>query len=561
MKIMNLILISLSCLNFLSCTSPADQEKKKEYPGYKSEPNILWISCEDMSPRLGCYGDHVAQTPNLDRLAREGQRYTHVFTSAPVCAPCRAGIITGMYQTSIGAHHMRVSHRSPGLPTPYETVPPPYVKTFTEYLRAAGYFCTNNAKTDYQIGNPFTAWDECGPEAHYNHRPDTSKPFFAVFNIEITHERFTWDLPDSTDPASVVLPPYYPDIPEARNALARQYDNITIMDRQVGRILDELEASGYAENTVVFFWSDHGDGLPRAKRWPYESGTHIPLIIRWPQNVAPGSVEDRLISSVDLGPTVLSIAGIPIPVHMQGRPFLGDFTTEQNSFVVSARDRFDESYDMMRSLRTQRFRYVRNYYPNQPYVLYIPYRNNSPLMKALLNMHAEGTLKGIPAEWFASTRPPEELYDCLSDPHNIHNLAGSPKFQKELAGMRKQLENWMLTTGDLGKVSEEEMVENMWPGKIQPITERVSLIINYPGGPMQLLESQDFTCQGPAEIFLYCPTQGASMGYTFDNLQNANWKLYTGSIHLDLGEYIIRTKAIRYGYRESEVTGGTIKIR
>lgn len=560
MNKLHLCFWGLIAFNMLSCNiSSENQESISNHS--PSQINILWISCEDISPRLGCYGDEIARTPNIDQLAREGKRYTNVFTSAPVCAPCRAGIITGMYQTSIGAHHMRVSHQSKGLPTPYETVPPPYVKTFTEYLRANGYYCINNHKTDYQIGNPFTAWDECGPNAHYLNRSDSAQPFFAVFNIEITHERFTWGKPDLTDPDIVDVPPYYPDIPEARNAIARHYDNIALLDNEVGRILHELEINGYAENTVVFFWSDHGDGLPRAKRWPYDSGTRIPLIIRWPGHLIPESVDNRLISSIDLGPTVLSIAGITIPAHMQGKSFLGNFVTSEHNFVVSTRDRFDESYDMMRSVRNKRYRYIRNFYPNLPYVLYIPYRDNSPLMQAMMDMHAEGKLKETPANWFSPTRPAEELYDCKTDPHNVHNLVRLPKYQEELKIMRRQLDQWMLQTGDMGRISEDEMVENMWPNGVQPVTKNPVFLINSPKKILQEVETENSVFSAPAELHLYCPTQGASIGLTFDTVPDAYWQLYAGPLLLEKGRNYIRIKAIRYGYKESEEITGTFLIQ
>lgn len=549
---------ALAFVSLFSCNNFQERTDLVDYP--LSPPNILWISCEDMSPRLGCYGDEVARTPHIDQLAEEGRCYTNVYTSAPVCAPCRAGIITGMYQTSIGAHHMRVSHQSEGLPTPYETVPPHYVKTFTEYLRANGYYCVNNHKTDYQIGNPFTAWDENGPKAHYKNRPDNTQPFFAVFNIEITHERFAWGMPDSTDPGTVEVPPYYPDIPEARNTIARHYDNIALMDREVGKILSELKSSGNDKNTVVFFWSDHGDGLPRAKRWPYDSGTKIPLVIRWPEHLKAHSTDDRLISSIDFGPTVLSVAGIQVPAHMQGKAFLGDFITEEPDFVVSARDRFDESYDMMRSIRDKRYRYVRNFYPNLPYILYIPYRNNNPLMQAMLNMHAAGILEGIPAIWFAPVRPVEELYDCQSDPYNVKNLAGQNKYQNKLITMRSQLDQWMLNTGDMGKISEGEMVESMWPNGIQPTTENPQFIINSPEQAMVRIRAEENLFSAPAELTLYCPTQGASIGYTFDTIPEANWYLYAGPIKLKGGKSQIRAKAIRYGYKESEEITGKFVI-
>src|SRR5687767_12596511 len=301
-----------------------------------TRPNIVWISNEDMSPRLGAYGDATARTPVLDRLARESIRYTNAFTTAPVCAPSRAAIITGMYQTAIGAQHMRTTEdRVPELPGPYLAVPPFYVKAFPEYLRAAGYFTSNRAKTDYQFGEPFTIWDELGPKAHWRNRADKSQPFFSVFNIAVTHESQIFPSSPArkgktlvTDRATLEVPPYYPDTPAVREELARMYDNIADMDSHVGEILTQLEEDGLQDNTIVFYWSDHGDGVPRAKRSLYDSGLRVPLMIRWPKAlraaVKPGSVRDELVSFIDLAPTVLALAGVPIPAHLHGRVLAGD---------------------------------------------------------------------------------------------------------------------------------------------------------------------------------------------------------------------------------------------
>jgi N-sulfoglucosamine sulfohydrolase len=527
---------------------------------FPKHPNILWISCEDISPRLGCYGDHVAQTSNLDKLASQGVKYTNVFTSAPVCAPCRSGVITGMYQTSIGTHHMRTSHKADNLPTPYEAVPPHYVKTFTEYLRAAGYYCTNNVKTDYQFVSPVTAWDDCSSTAHYKNRPDKETPFFAVFNLEMTHESKNWEEPDSTDPSSVEVPPYYPDNLTVRKNMARHYDNIAKLDIRVGEILKELEDEGLAENTIIFFWSDHGDGLPRAKRWLYDSGTKIPLIIRWPGCIKKGVSDSRLISSIDLGPTVLSMASVHIPKHMQGMAFLGTNAQSPRDYVFSARDRFDESYDMVRSVRDHRYRYIRNFYILEPYVLWIPYRNRMPIMQELLRLYAEDKLEGAQKLWFSDTRPPEELYDCEKDPHQINNLADDAKYKDVLQKMSAQLDKWMVETNDMGYISESEMIENMWPNRIQPVTAPPAFI-------MIDRESSDLTTyteggryQYPARISIYCATQGASVAYTTDTAASVRWKLYVAPLKLNRGKTILRAKAIRYGYKESKEVAAIFEL-
>ncbi len=543
-----------------SCsTSQEKNETSEEFP------NILWLSCEDISPHLGCYGDTLANTPNIDKLASQGIRYTNVFSSAPVCAPCRSGIITGMYQTTIGTHHMRTSHRSitGDLPTPYQAVPPHYVKGFPEYLRDAGYYCTNNRKTDYQFGEPFTIWDELSDTAHYKNRKDKDQPFFSVFNYVITHESHNWPDPEVTDPDDVPVPPYYPDTKEVRKDIARLYDNIAILDSIVGKMLRELEERGLAENTIVFFWSDHGDGLPRGKRWLYDSGTRVPLIIRWPGKIEPGSVSDRLISSIDFGPTVLSMAGIEVPAHMQGIPFSGEQTNPARQYVFSARDRFDEDYDMVRSVRDSRYLYVRNYYPTKPYVIWVPYRNKSNTMKEILRLHAEGELNEVQSLWLNDTRPPEELYDCTKDPFQVNNLSEDPKYHEKLVSMRNILNEWRKETGDMGDISEDQMVNNMWPNGEQPITRQPYFILNAKEDrASKLIEKDTVYLSAPAEIKIYSPSQGASIGFSGTGKDEDGWQFYKGPLHFNNDTIVtLHAKAIRYGYKESNVKNCTFVIQ
>ena len=416
-------------------------------PPPSSKPNIVWISNEDMSPHIGAYGDALARTPVLDRFARESVRYTRAFTTAPVCAPSRAAIITGMYQNAIGAQHMRTTEdRVPELPGPYLAVPPFYVKAFPEYLRAAGYYTSNRAKTDYQFGVPFTIWDDLGPGAHWRNRSDSSQPFFSVFNLEVTHESQIFPTsparkgkPLVTNPASVTVPPYYPDTPLVREELARMYDNIADMDGQVGEILRQLESDGLADNTIVFYWSDHGDGVPRSKRSLYDSGLRVPLMIRWPK-MSPaiaGSVNDQLVSMIDLAPTVLALAGVEIPTHLQGRVLVGTNAARAPEFVFGARDRMDIEYDMMRSARDRQFLYVRNFAPELPYAGHIIYRNQSAIMQEWFRLQAERALTGAAALWMRTSRPAEELYDTTADPHQIRNLAADMAHRQTLERMRK----------------------------------------------------------------------------------------------------------------------------
>ncbi len=521
-------------------------------------PNIVWISNEDMSPHLGVYGDALARTPVLDRLAKESIRYTRAFTTAPVCAPSRAAIITGMYQNAIGAQHMRTTEdRVPELPGPYLAVPPFYVKAFPEYLRAAGYFTSNRVKTDYQFGEPFTIWDDVGNDAHWRRRPDKSQPFFSVFNLVVTHESQIFPSsparkgkPLVTDPAKVPVPPYYPDTPLVRQELARMYDNIADMDRQAGEILEQLQADGLADNTIVFYWSDHGDGVPRAKRSLYDSGLHVPLMIRWPKMdpAIANSVNDQLVSMIDLAPTVLAMAGVDVPAHLQGRVLAGPKAVGAPTYVFAARDRMDTEYDMMRSARDTRFLYIRNFAPEQPYAGHIIYRNQSDIMQEWFRLQAERALSGPAALWMRTHRPAEELYDTQADPHQIRNLADVPAHKETLQHMRRAVTDWMTRINDQGLVNEPEMIQRMWPGGVQPETAQPYIVLRRT--PDVQSRTPTMSVKGPTEVVIYVPTQGASIGYTTEDGPSARWRLYTGPI-LVKPSMTLRAKAIRYGYKES----------
>ena len=526
-------------------------------------PNILWVSFEDTTPRYGCYGDRVARTPNVDRLAAEGCRYPNAFTTTPVCAPNRSAVITGMYPTSVGTHHMRTTHTHaacPGLPTPYGAVVPHFVKCFSEYLRAAGYYCTNNEKTDYQFEPPLTAWDACVEGAHWRDR-EGDQPFFAVFNPESTHESGMWEEEGEpeTDPEAVELPPYLPDTLECRKALARQYDHIAQNDALLGELLQQLEEDGLADNTIVFHWSDHGEGLPRSKRWLYDTGLRVPLIVRWPGRLAPGSVDGRLVSMIDLGPTVLSLTGTPIPYHMQGQPFLGPHAVERE-YVFATRDRYDTSYDMVRGVRGRRYKYLRNYRPELPRMLWVAYRNRHPIMREIWRRYLHDELEG-PQKWFAETsRPIEELYDTAADPYELTNLANDPQHLSVLERMRRALDDWRAEVGDLGVVDESQMKRQWYPDGKQPQTDPV-LFIPLAADAEGVEPSKGGALTGPAAIQLYCSTQGASIAYTLDPKQTARWLLYTGPIRLPQGATTIRAKAVRIGYADSPELTATFEVK
>lgn len=417
-------------------------------------PNILWITCEDMSPNLGCYGDEYAVTPNLDRLAARGIRYTNAFTHAGVCAPSRSGLITGMYPTSLGSHHMRCT-----------TTLPDFVKCFPEYLREVGYYCTNQSKTDYNFPVPPGAWDvPGGAKAHWrNRRP--GQPFFSVFNLTVTHEsriRAKYDKLDH-DPARAVLPPYLPDTPLVRRDWARYHDLITQMDAQAGRLLEQLDEDGLADDTIVFFFSDHGVGLPRAKQWIYDAGTHVPLIVYFPEKyrplapARPGSAADRLVGFVDIGPSVLSLVGVEIPPHVQGVPFLGPQACEPRQYLYGVRDRMDERYDMSRTVRDRHYKYHRNYFPSRPFAPWLDYMEKLATMQEWRRLKAEGKLSGVTAFFMQDTKPVEELYDIEADPYEQVNLADSPEHREALERMRAVHFAWVRRTLDLGLLPEQDM--------------------------------------------------------------------------------------------------------
>ncbi len=427
-------------------------------------PNILWLSVEDISPHLGSYGYPNAKTPTLDTLATEGTRYTHAYSTAGVCAPSRSAIITGMYQTTLGTQHMRAKAKLPE-----------HIQPFTIPLREAGYYCTNNSKTDYQFDAPKETWDETSKSAHWKNRPK-DQPFFAVFNYTGCHESgiantekyqtVTKGLtPIKRNVAAESLPPYYPDTPTVREDWGRYYDVITAMDRWVAGHLKALDDAGLADDTIVIYWSDHGVGLPRAKRWLYESGTHVPLIVRIPEKfhtgtqAIPGTVSDQLISLMDLGPTTLNLAGVTVPAHMQGQPFLGKKLPAPRTYIYGARDRMDERYDIIRMVRGKRFRYIRNYEPFKPYYQYMNTPEKGETMKAIRAAEANGTATPALALNLQPGKPMEELYDVNADPHEIRNLAKDPAHQKTLKRLRQAHLDWVLETRDVGLIPEPDMAE------------------------------------------------------------------------------------------------------
>jgi len=418
-------------------------------------PNFIWIVGEDMGPELRCYGDAQAHTPNLDRLAREGVRFTRAFTHAPVCAPSRSGLITGMYPVTIGTHHMRSQ-----LPAPPET--------FTSILRKAGYYVAWPGKTDFNFTVPTNAFDSMK-----NWTTNLPKqPFFAYINFADSHEsqiraesarfaQLTAKLKpgERHDPAKMQPPPYHPDTTEVRRDLANYYDLVTAVDYKVGELLNQIERQGLATNTVIFFFGDHGRGLPRSKRWIYDSGIHVPLIVRWPGQIKPGTVREDLVSFIDFAPTVLSLAQAEIPARFQGQVFLGARAALERKYIFAARDRMDEAPDRIRCVREKRFKYIRNFHPEWPYAQKIAYMEMMPTMQAWRRLNAEGSLTGAQRIFFAATKPKEELYDLDADPHEIDNLIDARKHREKLDELRAALDQWLKQTQDLGEIPERELIK------------------------------------------------------------------------------------------------------
>ncbi len=427
-------------------------------------PNLLWLISEDMGPEaLSCSGTPQVWTPILDQLAQDGVRFSRAYTTAPVCSPSRSAFMTGMYQTTIGAHNHR-SHRKDGYKLPEG------VRLLTDRLRDAGYFTANirqlpascgfkgTGKTDWNFtyqGKPFDSAKWADLKTH--------QPFYAQINFHETHRKF--NAPAKADPAKVVIPPYYPDTPVVRKDWAQYLDTATELDRKIGRILKQLETDDLADNTVVVFFGDNGQAHARGKQFCYEEGLHVPMIIRWPkglpapQQIKPGRVDDQFIEAIDFAPTMLALAGLPKPAGMQGRIFLGDHAEAPRQYAFGARDRCDETVMRIRTVRDPRYRYIRNFTPETPFLATNAYKERSyPVWNLLKELHAQGKL--TPAQEFLCQprMPDEELYDLQTDPDEIHNLATSdqPEHQAELKKLRAVLEQWIRDTDDQGRIPEAQ---------------------------------------------------------------------------------------------------------
>ena len=525
----------------------------------KKQLNVVWISCEDMGPILGSYGNEIIKTPNLDKLASEGVRYTNAFSTVGVCAPSRFSIITGMYSARIGAHNMRtgdfhnfktpeqVTYRSDigvldkeGVNIPeYEVVPPTYIKPFTEILRKEGYYCANNFKCDYQFNSPFTAWDEVSSTVSFRDAPK-DKPFFYVWNTLLTHESRIWERsnePLTVNPNDVIIPDYFPDIPEVRNDIARKYSNIEAMDKKVGELIQQLEDDGLLSNTIIMFWSDHGGNLLRQKRAVGNSGLNVPLIIRYPDKKDAGKVDNRIVSLMDLGPTVLSLLNIKPPKYFDGKAIAGVFEERPRKYAFGTADRFDESTDMQRSVLDGRYVYIRNFMPEKPLIYRNKYRERITMNSKLIELDSLDRLKGNAKYIFMKTKPYEEFYDLSNDPYELNNLINDDKYRRKINEFRSVLENWQEEINDKGFIAENKIIKSFWPNMIQPKTESVSF-------------NQIDECL----YELNSATTGASIGYQIDEkIGTNNWSLYYEPITIGEKQKVV-ARAIRIGYKASDIT-------
>jgi len=520
--------------------------------------NVIWISCEDMGPVLSSYGVKEISTPNIDKLAEEGIKYTNAYSTVGVCAPSRFSIITGMYPARLGAHNMRTgnfyTYKDPdkltykqnkgvvdksGINVPeYEVVTPTNIKAFTEYLRNENYYCINNNKCDYQFNSPFTAWDEVSGNISYKDRPENT-PFFYVKNLMVTHESRIWlrkNEPITVNKDILKIPAYYPDIPEVRNDIAIKYSNIQEMDRQVGEIISDLEKNDLLDKTIIFFWSDHGGNLLRQKRAVGNSGLKVPLIIRFPDGYRSGEVDNRIVSLMDLGPTTMSLLGIKPPSFLDGKAFLGKYKTKPRNYAFGSADRFDESTDMQRSVIDGRFVYIKNFMPELPLIYRNKYREQISMNKKIIQMDRDDELIGDSKYIFMKSKQDEELYDLKFDPYEVDNIANNPDYKDKLIELRNALNTWQYEIDDKGFINESELINEFWPNMIQPITK-----------PVEITVSDNV-------ISLKCETKGASIGYQIGaQIGSQNWKLYNKPFDLSSNQKLA-TRAIKIGYKASTIS-------
>jgi len=502
-KMKNLFWFVLFFILVLSCR----QEKKLGAEVVSVPPNIIWLVAEDQS-----------------------------------CAPARSSIITGMYPTTLGTHNMRThapwrgegDKPYPNLDIPsYSPIVPNGVKMFTQYLREKGYYTSNGPKEDYNFQKLESAWDESSKDHHFRNR-SPGQPFFSVFNFAVCHESQIWKRSNDSlfvDPSKVKVPPYFPDNDIVRHDLAVNYSNLKRLDNQIGQIIADLKEDGLYENSIIFFYGDHGGPFPRYKRALYETGTKVPMIIKFPENENAGTSDNRFISFIDLAPTVLSLAGIEPPKVMQGIAHFGQFEEEDKpKYTFHASDRFDGVYDRLRSVRSENYKYIKSFDTTLSHALPVKYREQMPLMHELRNLYEKGKLTKKQALWLHPTKPSEELYNLQNDPYELNNLATIPEMKDTLLQLRGVLNEWIIETNDLGEIPEDDLIAKWLPEGKQPQLP-----------PLEMEDRND-------QIHLISSKTDATILWKQPN--DSLWNIYTEPIPNTIS---FEAKSERIGYLESEV--------
>ncbi len=441
-----ILAITLGCLG--ACAGMANAQDSPDSP----RPNIVWISSEDHGQEMGCYGDVYAETPNVDALAKRGLLYKNVWSCFPVCAPARTTIISGIFPTRSGAEHMRSMVSLP-----------PGTKLLPTLMREAGYYCSNRSKEDYNVEVSQPSWNDSSGKAHWRGRNE-DEPFFSVFNSTLSHESAIRRVKDAPrhDPAKVTVPAYHPDDPVVRRDWAIYYDSVTASDAEAGKILKQLEDDGLAESTIVFYWGDHGSGMPRSKRWPCDSGLRVPLVVYVPEalkdsrpsDYQAGGSTDRLVSFIDFAPTVLSLAGVQAPAAMDGRAIMGKYEKSAPEYMFGFRGRMDERLDLVRSVTDGRYVYLRNFMPHLSQAQYVSYQFETPTTAIWKSLYDQGKLNAAQSIFWNVPKAVEEFYDLQSDPDEVVNLASDESQQDRLAHFRGVLMDHLLATRDVGFIPE-----------------------------------------------------------------------------------------------------------
>ncbi len=533
--IQRLASMGLVLLLFVSCSDTPSKEEKQ------NQPNIIWLVAEDQSPQwFPMYGDSTIALPNLQQLSNDGVIFDNAYSPVPVCAPARSAIITGLYPTTLGTHNMRThaswrgKNNEPtiGIPS-YSPLVPEGVKMFTEYLRKEGYYCANGPKEDYNFAKTDAAWDESSPRRHWR-KKEADQPFFTVFNFAVCHESQIWKRGKDSlfvSPDEVQIPPYFPDNDVVRHDIAVNYSNLKRLDDQIGEVIAQLKEDGLYENSYIFFYGDHGGPFPRHKRALYETGTKVPMVIKFPGQENAGTRDDQFMSFIDLAPSVLSIAGIEPPKVMQGVALFGEFeNAKKPKYIYYSSDRFDEKYDRLRAIRSENMKYIHSFDTTISHAMAVSYREQMPMMQNLRELYASNQLNEEQALWLHPTKPQEELYDLKKDPWELHNLAQDPAYRDSLLHFRKLLKDWIKETNDLGEVLEKELISRWLVDEEQPKLK-----------PLELVESEK-------GIELVAPKNDATIVWKVP--EDSIWQVYTSPLPKNT---VFDAKAERIGYLDTDV--------